>query len=550
MKLRYIIPSFIALVAMFASCSDDNDPTYLDEVKVSQSIVTLPTEGGKVTITVNASSDWQFEEVFEETVTDEDGNETTVKYAIPEWLSVSQTSGGAGVTEITFSADEATENHNVELKISCAGKTQRINVIQQAEETEPVIYTVAEAVAMIKAKQQPESAVYVKGIVCRIQEISVQYGNATYFLSDDGKYSADGVWLEVYRGYWLNGQKFTEGNEFGVGDEMVIKGVLIDYQGTPETNQGTCEVVSINKSLIGIDGVELLGAEEGEGEGVTEFPLEGGAIKVNINTKGNGFHVVIPEEAKSWLHIDDFGADYVTLKADENTGGDRSVTVGFTTEADGTTYSCEQSFTQKGAIVAVSIAEFNAAEVGETQYRLSGIITKIANSSYGNYYIRDYSGETYVYGTGDKGYFETLGLKEGDIVTIVGKRDEYKGTIEVVNSVIEETISVVPVTVEEFLSKEDSKDVYYMVTGDVKEIVNTTYGNLYLTDGTNDLYVYGCYPGWGASGDNRKNLMALLEEEDNAIEVGDKLTVIGVKSTYNDAPQVNGGIYFSHEKAE
>ncbi len=34
------------------------------------------------------------------------------------------------------------------------------------------------------------------------------------------------------------------------------------------------------------------------------------------------------------------------------------------------------------------------------------------------------------------------------------------------------------------------------------------------------------------------------------IEVGDKLTVIGVKATFNDAPQVSNGIYFSHEKAE
>jgi len=30
--------------------------------------------------------------------------------------------------------------------------------------------------------------------------------------------------------------------------------------------------------------------------------------------------------------------------------------------------------------------------------------------------------------------------------------------------------------------------------------------------------------------------------------VGDKLTVIGPKSTYKGTPQVNGGVYFSHEK--
>ena len=34
------------------------------------------------------------------------------------------------------------------------------------------------------------------------------------------------------------------------------------------------------------------------------------------------------------------------------------------------------------------------------------------------------------------------------------------------------------------------------------------------------------------------------------IEVGDKLSVIGVKSTYNGTPQLANGIYFSHEKPE
>jgi hypothetical protein len=81
--------------------------------------------------------------------------------------------------------------------------------------------------------------------------------------------------------------------------------------------------------------------------------------------------------------------------------------------------------------------------------------------------------------------------------------------------------------------------------GTVDEIANATYGNLYIKDGDNKLYVYGCYPGWGATGDARKNCVA-----DKDIAVGDKLTVIGVKSTYKGTPQVNGGIYFSHEKAE
>ena len=84
-----------------------------------------------------------------------------------------------------------------------------------------------------------------------------------------------------------------------------------------------------------------------------------------------------------------------------------------------------------------------------------------------------------------------------------------------------------------------------MVTGTIDEIARADYGNLYLKDATSRVYVYGTYPGWGATGDNRKNCL-----ENLGIELGDELTVIGVKSTYNGTPQVANGIYFSHEKAD
>ena len=113
-------------------------------------------------------------------------------------------------------------------------------------------------------------------------------------------------------------------------------------------------------------------------------------------------------------------------------------------------------------------------------------------------------------------------------------------------SVVEKINSVKKVTIAEFNAAPDAADVYYMITGNVTNIANATYGNLYLADETGETYVYGCYPGWGATGDFRKNLL-----ETAGIEVGDKLTVIGSKTTYNGTIEVNGGIYFSHEsKAE
>ena len=110
MKLRYFIPSLMAVVAaVFTGCTDDNDPTYYSEIRVSQSYVSLSTSGGSTSINVEATGSW------------------TVSGA-PEWLTVSPASGTGNGT-ITFSA-EAAEGRTAEVLISCEGKTQHINVIQ------------------------------------------------------------------------------------------------------------------------------------------------------------------------------------------------------------------------------------------------------------------------------------------------------------------------------------------------------------------------------------------------------------------------------------
>ena len=213
---------------------------------------------------------------------------------------------------------------------------------------------------------------------------------------------------------------------------------------------------------------------------------------------------------------------------------------------DGTKeYTSQATINQAGAIISCSVADFLAAEVGDTQYRLTGVITRVYTSDKQgqSFYLRDWSGETLIYRTDN---FAGSALEPGDVVIVRGKRGAYKttpqmvsGTIELVQEIVEE------VSITDFLAKEDAKDVYYKVSGTVDEIANDTYGNLYLTDGTTRLYVYGCYPGWGATGDARKGCVAA-----EGIKVGDKLTVIGPKSTYKGTPQVNGGIFFSLEKAE
>ena len=502
MKLRYFIPFFLAVVAaVFTACSDDNDPTYFDEIRVSQSYVSLNTNGGSTSIDIKANGSWTVSEV-------------------PEWLTVSPTSGTGNGT-ITFSAD-AGEGRTAEVLITCEGKTQRINIIQG-------IATVSNATCA-EVLAGPDSKTYrVTGTVTKI--VNTTYGN--WYLNDGTG--------EVYIYGTLDSKGGTKnflswGLE--VGDQITVEGPKTTYNGTVELVDVT--VVKIEKSLIKCDSLTVNGVKS------DELPLEGGEIVAHLTCKGTGVAVDIPAEAKSWLGVvaSTVGENpTVTFRAMPNAGGDRSTTVHFNTTDGSKNYSAEATISQKGAIVECTIEDFLDAEVSTSQYRITGVITELYESDKQgkSFYVQDYSGKVLIYRA--EGFIEA-GAKVGDIVTVVGQRGAYKDTPQMVSGTFENLkYAVTEVSVAEFLAKEDNKNVYYMVTGTIDEIANTTYGNLYITDGTNRLYVYGCYPGYGATGDFRKDFLAAA-----GIEVGDKLTMIGYKDTYNGTIELCGGIYFSHEK--
>jgi hypothetical protein len=511
MKLRYFIPAFIALVgAMMVSCSDEDTVTLLDEIQVSRSYVPINLEGGEATIDVNAKADWSFDESN-----------------IPEWLTVTPMEGKAGETKVKFSAPAANNGRNADLKIECAGRTQNIKIIQGL----PVVQdaTCAEVIA------GPDSKTYrVTGRVTRIE--NTVYGN-WWLVDDTGE-------IYIYGTLDKNGK--TK-NFLSLGLE---EGDIVTVEG-PKTTYGTkielvdVTVIKIVKSLLKIEGYDPEDAT---------IPLEGGDVTVNLSCKGNGVSVEIPESAKNWLAITNITAGSnptVTFHANANAGGDRSAEVTFKTSNGSQESAVTATINQKGSIVACTVAEFLAADEDATQYRLTGVIQKVTKASSGDFVLRDWSGEVAIYHMGAQGEFESLGLKEGDIITVVGQRGSYNGTPQMSKGGQYEThIPVTDITVAEFLTKPDDKNVYYRITGIIEDIGTANndiiYGNLYISDdgGATTLYVYGCYPGWGATGENRKNWLATAN-----IEVGDALTMIGYKDTYNGKIELCGGIYFSHTKS-
>jgi len=420
MKLKYIIPSLMAVVAaVFTGCSDDNDPSYLDAVRVSQSYVAIPKTGGSATITLKASSDWAFK--AQRWIAGKD----TTNAAAPKWLTVTPTSGGAGQVDITFSAEETLDGRNCELLLECNGETQRINVIQGLSEVSEV--SVAEVMA------GPNKTYRVTGTVTKIANTS--YGN---WYMNDGT-SADDLYiygtLDKAGKSGANNSIAAWGIE--VGDEVTIEGPKTVYNGTVELVN--VSVIKINKSLVKVDSLS------------TNDPLsaEGGEVTAYVTCKGNGVKVEIPEEAKSWLVISGLNGNNITFRALPNEGDYRKAVVIFKTTSEGKEYTAQATIAQEAKpnapgsealpfTVAEAIAK--CKEIGSTAsdqvYYAKGKISSIkeVSTNYGNATFNisdDGSDENALtcfraYSLNNQKFVAEDEIAVGDEVVICGKLVNYK----------------------------------------------------------------------------------------------------------------------------
>ena len=109
------------------------------------------------------------------------------------------------------------------------------------------VAAVLEVCSGLASGTQTDKDVYVKGIVSEIKDIDTSgtYGNATYWISDDADGKANKFY--IYRGFGLGGKKFNEGaTPVKVGDKIVIKSPVMNYNGTYETVQNKCIIVELN----------------------------------------------------------------------------------------------------------------------------------------------------------------------------------------------------------------------------------------------------------------------------------------------------------------
>ena len=360
-------------------------------------------------------------------------------------------------------------------------------------------YTVADAINYAKSFGQAnsEQSVYIKGYITAITEAyTTNFGNATFEMSDAKQ---GGNKFTFYRGLYLGNKKYTANDaQIKVGDEVIVYGKVVNYRGnTPETVQGEAFLYALNGKTEG--GGNDQPAGDAKGTGTLDDPFNAAAAIAYAKQVGD-------------------------------------------TESDKDVYI-------KGKVS--SIAE---------QYG-----TKYGNATFGISDDGKPAGEFTVYRAlylGNQRYASGDLLQEGDEVIVCGRVTNFRGnTPETVQGKAylyslngkTETGGDTPapqpggdvkaVTVAEFNAAEESTDVWYQLTGTVKNLKdNDQYGNFDLEDATGSVYVYGLLSEKGGA----KKLFQQLAA-DKGITNGCKLTIIGNRGSYKGNIQVVNAYFASVE---
>lgn len=502
MKYKSLFAMAAASLTMLFACEKPVDLGPEEVTIVSSDVLEeIPVDGGEYTIELKATLDWS--------VQNYEGDVTS-------WLNITPSRGSASADNQTVSIkvlpnDGANRSfdivfygnimHSASLTINQTGPkgdgTEGTGTVDNP-------FNVAAAIKYIDENEYYGDAdnpnvspeVYVKGTIASIEEVDPSFGNATYVISD-GEGTAE---LEVYRGKYLNGDKFTSEDQIKVGDEVVVAGQLTRFFETYEFTTGSR--------------IHSLNGEEGE-EPVVVDPVGSGTAEDPFNV------------AAAYKFIDD-GQYY----------GD----------ADNPNVSPEKYV--KGVIT--SIEEVDTGQYGNATYVISDGEGTAELEVYRGYYL---NGEKFT--SKDQ-------IKVGDEVVVVGQLTRFFETYEFTkgskiysindggsggedpDDPTEEPTSATPITIAEFLQKPVNNTDWYELTGEIVSIVSgNAYGNFTIKDDTGSVYIYGMVQAW-AGGKNDQSFNKI------GLKVGDSVTLWSLRDEHDGQPQGGGSdipaIYKSHEE--
>lgn len=577
MNSKYLFSSFAAAALLAVGCTVEQIGGDLEEIKIDNTIVSLPEKGGDATLNLTAAGTWHLDEstlnLVDVEVEDPANPGSTVTEKRP-WLKVTPSSGEAGEFEIVFSADAAELDRADTVSFICGTAEQQVIVNQPGDPALAPQYPAVEAgeywimvntgtdeepvwkVAKPVGASDTYGYLYCDNAIVDGDVLSSTAANVfTLTASGDGFTIQDASGRYYYMtGTYDSFNVTTDASQSGniwtveqTGDQAFTvinagNGKKMQYDPKYSSFGAYSNERGILPYLVKAEAPapELLAIAQ------TEWELQKEAGVLDIPATVNAANVSVSNTA-SWLQyvgvkvID--GVSNLEFNYSENTEAARAATV-TVTASDGTIEaSVELSISQLGGIVDATAAEINAAEDGPAEYRLTGYISEDTGSEYGNIYIKDYTGEVYVYGVldenGESKQWANMGINAGDIITVVGPKSSYNGNPRLKDVTVEDHKAVTDATLSEFIAAGVAEDVWYRLTGTVDNIYNTEYGNFHLLDDAgNDVVVYGLVAGWGGPSKEFASL---------GIQEGDVITIVGVRDEFNGTIQVGDAFFVSKE---
>lgn len=394
MKRIYFLTSLVAALSLMVACEKEPD-TYLDELKVSQSVVAIPVEGSTIEITVTAEDAWSFDKVVK---VGKDDAGKDVMAETPAWLTVSPLSGSAGQTVVKFTAGATTETRDAVLNISCKGKTQYINILQMAEKQELPITPIATVI------ETAAGSFRVKGTVTKV--VNKQYGN--FYMVDD---SYQGESFQIYGtkvdgAYPKDHAKGWDAFNIEPGDVITVEGPYSLYGTTHELVD--VEIIKLEKSLIQIADWDF-----------KTLPAIDTTFKMSV--KSSISPLLVSTDA-DWLKVTDVenGNVFILTAEPNNYTATRTATI--TVKGPGALATKEVSqvgIPATGATVTEILAMTDGSEIETLE---STVIAKTTKGVV----ISDGASAIYVYGT------QVDEVNVGDNVKVVGQKTSYNAMPEIV----------------------------------------------------------------------------------------------------------------------
>ena len=441
MKFGKLFLCVIASAALLAGCKEE-EPGTTGTPSISVDATALKAfsiQGGQDEIqqvTVTSNRDWEIEKKV-------------------EWIHVNPESGSASdapqTVDIYVDSNEDGIARNAKITFKAGVVNKEVTISQEGKEVE---YTdIADIRALGASTEKIADGTYIKGIVISDQKgLDNLSSNKSIYLQD----GSAGI------------QLFCAANvheDYVRGDEVTvdISGLMVSQYGQALQ---IVEGVDAEGRTIGVPVARLSKVSSGNAitakeitmEQLLSYEFEGQYVSISSPVQVVDADLektfVVGGKATSIKFTDAEGytfevrtSQYAKFKDDQVPQGsgilkgiasryNNTAQVVFSTADDWTALTGARFEIEAPEAEAVTIEDFLAKEEGAAYYQLEGVVTGLEDSPYGNFTLVDATGEVYVYGcdasatAGDKTFSQT-GVKEGDVIVLIGKRASFNGKPQV-----------------------------------------------------------------------------------------------------------------------